>query len=106
VEVAGQLVDAPADAAPSLEDGDEVVYGVRPEYMSLTRSPVDGALSGTVSIVENLGSSALVSVECDGHILGATVPEGAEPDPGANVWLTPTPGRVLLYRTTNGELVT
>ncbi|MQA25726.1 MAG: ATP-binding cassette domain-containing protein [Micromonosporaceae bacterium] len=103
VEVAGQRVAAPADALARLADGDEVVYGVRPEYMSLTRSAVDGALSGTVSIVENLGSSALVSVECNGHIVGATVPEGSEPDPGTTVWLAATDGRVLLYHA-NGEL--
>jgi ABC-type sugar transport systems, ATPase components len=104
VEVAGQLLDPPDGAARGLTDGDELVYGVRPEYLSLSRSAVPGALSGTVSIVENLGSSALVSVECDGQIVGATVPEGEEPEPGATVWLAASPGRVLLYRA-DGELV-
>ncbi|MGH3727551.1 MAG: ABC transporter ATP-binding protein [Micromonosporaceae bacterium] len=103
VEVAGQLVPSPI---PSVTDGDEMIYGVRPEYMSLSGAPVDGALRGTVSIIENMGSSALVSVECDGQIVGATVPEGTEPEPGSEVWLSPADGRVLLYRADDdGELV-
>ena len=34
-----------------------------------------------------------------------SVPEGAEPAVGAAVWLTPQPGRALLYRAGDGELI-
>jgi len=74
-----------------------VTVGIRPEYVSVSREPVDGALPGTVSIVEHLGTSSLVTVEVDGLLVGATVPEEAEPAPGTPVWLAPSPNRVLVY---------
>ncbi|MGH3749214.1 MAG: ABC transporter ATP-binding protein, partial [Micromonosporaceae bacterium] len=105
VEVAGQRAPIPARDRDHVSEGQEVVYGVRPEYVTLSRVQTPGALRGTVSIVENLGSAALVSVDCDGQIVGVTVPEGDEPDPGAEVWLTTTDARTLLYRADDGELV-
>ncbi|HEX6075659.1 MAG TPA: ABC transporter ATP-binding protein [Micromonosporaceae bacterium] len=105
IEVAGQRVAVPAEIRSRLADGDAVVFGIRPEYVTLSVTPADGGLRGVVSIVENLGSSALVSVECDGHAVGATVPEGSEPEPGSEVWLVPHDGRVLLYRAGDGELI-
>ena len=99
VAVAGGTLPLPASATG------EVIVGVRPEYVSLSTSPVDGALTGTVSIVEHLGTASLVTVEAGGELVGATVPEEAEPAAGASVWLTPQPGRLLVYRATDGELV-
>ncbi|HEX2418056.1 MAG TPA: ABC transporter ATP-binding protein [Micromonosporaceae bacterium] len=104
IDVAGQSVPAPVDP-DWLGDDEAVVYGIRPEYLTLSTAQAEGGLSGVVSIVENLGSSTLVSVECDGHTVGATVPEGSEPEPGSQVWLLPHDGRVLLYRAGDGELV-
>jgi multiple sugar transport system ATP-binding protein len=56
-----------------------------------------------VSIVEHLGTSSLVTVEVGELLVGATVPEDAEPSAGSSVWLTPMPGRVLVYR--DGDLL-
>jgi multiple sugar transport system ATP-binding protein len=88
-----------------LATGEKVTVGIRPEYVTVTADPTPGALVGEVSIIENLGTSSLVSVEVDGLLVGATVPEEAEPEPGARVWLVPAPGRVLLYRDGDGSLV-
>jgi hypothetical protein len=49
VAVAGGTVAAPVGAA---DDGEAVVVGVRPEYVSLSPAPVAGGLSGRVSVVE------------------------------------------------------
>jgi multiple sugar transport system ATP-binding protein len=84
----------------SLTVGEQVTVGVRPEYMSIGE---DGPIEGDVSIVENLGTSSLVTVEVGELLIGAVVPEDAEPPAGSRVHLTPAPGRVLLYR--DGELV-
>jgi multiple sugar transport system ATP-binding protein len=88
--------------AGSIVAGD-VVVGLRPEYVRVSTTPVQGALVGTVSVTENLGVSSLVNVEVDGALVGATVPEEDEPTPGTTVWLTAAPGRILLYR--DGELL-
>lgn len=90
-----------------LGDGEKVVVGVRPEYLTLhTTDPGGPALRGTVSVSENLGSAALVSVAVGDELIGAVVPEEAEPAAGTSVWLVPQPGRVLVYRAGDGELVT
>lgn len=98
VEVGGQRLPLPPEARGAVADGAKVTVGVRPEYVTVSTEPADGALVGAVSIVEHLGTSSLVTVEMDGLLIGATVPEEAEPEPGARVWLVPAPGRVLVYR--------
>ncbi len=106
LEVGGQHLATPADAAPHLAAGDEVIVGVRPEYLTLSTAPADNSLHGTVSIIENLGTASLVTVELSGgQLVGATVPEGEEPEIGARAWLAPVTGRVLVYRAGDGELV-
>jgi multiple sugar transport system ATP-binding protein len=92
-------------AAPATIGEEDVIVGVRPEYVTLSTDPVEGALTGEVSIVENLGTASLVTVEADGALIGATVPEEAEPGPATRVWLTPNPGRVLFYRASDGMLI-
>jgi multiple sugar transport system ATP-binding protein len=99
VEVAGGSL-----AVSSLTDGERVVVGIRPEYLTLATNG-NGVFTGQVSIVEHLGTASLVTVEVAGELIGATVPEEAEPAAGATVSLTPAPGRVLIYREVDGELV-
>ena len=96
----------PAPTVLSTLDGEEkVTVGVRPEYVSLRRSATEGALPGSVSIVENLGTSSLVTVEVGDLLIGATVPEEDEPEAGSPVWLVPNPDRLLIYRAADGALV-
>jgi multiple sugar transport system ATP-binding protein len=56
-------------------------------------------------VTENLGTQSLVSVACDGTLIGVTVPEEDEPAPGAAVVLTAAAQRVLLYDKESGELL-
>ncbi len=88
----------PVHAATALPDGQEVVVGVRPEYVTVSET---GPLVGQVSTVEHLGTSSLVTADVDGLAIGAVVPEDEMVEPGQRVFLTPT--RVLIYR--DGELV-
>ncbi|HET8642018.1 MAG TPA: ABC transporter ATP-binding protein [Pseudonocardiaceae bacterium] len=103
VLVAGAQLPALVDGAPS----PEVVVGVRPEYLTLHATrPAAAAFEGTVAVVETLGVSSLVTIECaDGVTIGATVPEGSEPAVTTKVYATPQPGRLLLYSRETGELL-
>ncbi len=103
LEVAGCEVPVPAMAAGLLTDGEKIVYGVRPEYMTYTDEPADGGLSGEVIIVENLGASHLVTLEVGGVLVQAVVPEGQEPALGDRGHAVPRGDRALAYR--DGELV-
>jgi multiple sugar transport system ATP-binding protein len=90
VECVGARLPLPLDLA----DGTPVVVGVRPEYLAVA----DDGIAGRVSIVENLGVTSLVTVECaDGTLVGLTVPEHEEPAVGAALRISPTPGRLLFY---------
>jgi multiple sugar transport system ATP-binding protein len=101
VSVAGGTL--PVSTAASGASGvDEVTVGIRPEYLTLTPGVVDGpGIRGTVVVTENLGTSSLVAVECtDGTLVGVTVGEADEPQPGTQVTLTAPAPRVLLYTPT------
>ncbi|WP_433337887.1 ABC transporter ATP-binding protein [Spirillospora sp. CA-294931] len=100
---AGTVLPVPEEARGVLADGQEVVYGVRPEYLDFSETPLDGAFSGRVAVVENLGSASLVTLEVEGVLLHVVVGEGEEPRPGRSGWILPRPGRALVYR--DGELV-
>ncbi|PZS35209.1 MAG: ABC transporter [Pseudonocardiales bacterium] len=88
-------------------EGDKLVYGLRPEYLSCTgNAPASkDVVQGTVAAVENLGVNVLVAVDVGEHSLRAVVPETDEPELGSTVWLMPAPGRALLYRGDDGELI-
>jgi len=96
----------PATAAGLLhDDGEEVLLGSRPEYTDLSIEERPDSLSGKVVVVENLGATALVSVETGGQIVKAVVPEGEEPRIGESAWMTPQHHRALVYRQADGLLV-
>jgi multiple sugar transport system ATP-binding protein len=78
----------------------EVVVGIRPEYLE-----EGSGIEGEVSIVENLGTSALVTLTTSGPSVQVTVPEGREPEIGSTMTVAPRPGRLLVYRADSGELV-
>jgi multiple sugar transport system ATP-binding protein len=91
VDVAGARLASPD---LSVADGAPVIAGIRPEYLA----PAAEGITGTVSIVENLGVTSLVTLECPGDVLvGLTVPEHEEPQVGAAMTAAPAPGRLLVY---------
>lgn len=102
VKLAGASIPLPPPAEDTVSDGDEVIWGARPEYLQWSTSPVDGAIEGTVTIVENLGASALVTVEADGVTIQCVVNEEDEPPSGAHGWVVPRRNRTLLFDATSG----
>jgi multiple sugar transport system ATP-binding protein len=100
IEVAGARLSPPGDL--TLTDGAPVVAGIRPEYLQ----PASDGITGTVSIVENLGVTSLVTLECPGEVLvGLTVPEHEEPAVGTTMTAAPAPGRLLVYDGGTSELL-
>ena len=105
LDLGGFTLSVPSGFGGLVHDGEKVVYGVRPEYLTLSTVDTGDAVRGTVATVENLGVSVLVTVEAGEQSVGAVVPEADEPAIGATVWMRPTAGRVLLYRGDDGELI-
>jgi multiple sugar transport system ATP-binding protein len=91
IDVAGVRLPVPEEITGELVPGDEVVVGIRPEYL--------------VETVEPLGTTSLVTLTTEGPRVQLTVPEGREPESGAALRVAPEPGRTLVYRADDGELV-
>ncbi|MEV0825275.1 ABC transporter ATP-binding protein [Nonomuraea rubra] len=92
LHVAGATLPLPGGVTP----GDHLTYGVRPEYMTLSATERPGAFPGVITVLENLGTHTLVTLEAPGTLIQAVVPEGEEPSLGTPAWATPR--RALLYR--------
>jgi multiple sugar transport system ATP-binding protein len=58
-----------------------------------------------VSIVENLGVTSLVTLDCGEDQIGYVVPEDDEPEIGTTVTVDAPPARVLRYDKETGLLV-
>ncbi len=102
IDVAGVRLPVPEAIAGEVSPGDKVVVGIRPEYLDET---AEGGIEGQVEIVENLGTASLVTLATSGPEVQATVPEGREPEPGTTLRVAPRPGRMLVYRAGDGELI-
>jgi multiple sugar transport system ATP-binding protein len=98
LRVAGATLPAPGDPTG---DGD-LTYGVRPEYLDLSTTERPDAIPGVVSVLENLGTHTLVTLESPEGIVQLVVQEGEEPELGTHAWAVPR--RALLYR--DGALLT
>jgi multiple sugar transport system ATP-binding protein len=104
IDVGGVRLPVPETAAGLISPGDEVIVGIRPEYLAAADHDQEG-IEGRVSIVENLGTSSLVTLATAGPNVQVTVPEGQEPAPGGVLRVRPRPGRMLVYLAADGELV-
>jgi multiple sugar transport system ATP-binding protein len=103
VVIGSMTFDIPEHASTA-RTGDQVVLGVRPEYVSLVSGPGSGIASGVVKVTENLGTHYLVTADCNGTLVRGTAPDGSEPAMGDTVHLKPEPGRSLLYNKTSEDL--
>jgi multiple sugar transport system ATP-binding protein len=118
VEVAGEILPLPARSLagfPSRPSGDgpallasaspprEVVLAVRPEYVSLLSERGAGSLPAEVEVVEDLGTTYLVTLRGPNGTLQAVVPEGKVPAPGDRVFVTADWSRASLFDPESGE---
>jgi multiple sugar transport system ATP-binding protein len=101
IDVAGVRLPVPEEIVTELAPGDDVVVGLRPEYLTVA----DEGIEGKVEIVENLGTTSLVTLTTEGPNIQVTMPEGHEPAQGATIHVTPQTGRMLVYRPDDGELI-
>lgn len=105
VQVGANTFAVPKHAQGKIAEGQEIVFGIRPEYVSLGSTSGNGIASGIVKVTENLGTHYLVSADCNGILFRGTVPDGNEPKLGTTVHLTPEANRVLIYDKTSGNLI-
>ncbi|WP_075891932.1 ABC transporter ATP-binding protein [Actinomyces provencensis] len=94
-----------AGVLEGVEDGLEVVWGVRPEYVGWSAQAVDGAIGSEVATVENLGASVLLTARVGGARLQAVVAEDPLPEVGQQCWFTMPVSKTLLFDAGNGTRI-
>jgi multiple sugar transport system ATP-binding protein len=93
---AGATVAAPA----ALDDGREVLYGIRPEHLSLA-DPSQG-LPAEVVVVEPTGADTQVVCRVGGHDVIAVLRDRVACRPGDRVGLRPDAGRAHVFDAASG----
>ncbi|MDM0113040.1 ABC transporter ATP-binding protein [Variovorax sp. J22R133] len=99
VQLAGTRLDAPRPLPDGL-----LKVGIRPEYLRLAPIYAAGAVPGTVTRLQDIGTHTLLTASVEGGTLKARLPGGAElPEVGEAVWLRVLDAHTCYYR--NEELV-
>ena len=95
----GQGVSLPVPRGARVTDGQEVLYGMRPEHCTVT-SP--GGLPADVVVVEPTGADTQLYCRFNGQEVTSLVRDRVECRPGERVSLTPDPARAHLFDRASG----
>ncbi|WP_323748378.1 MULTISPECIES: ABC transporter ATP-binding protein [unclassified Phyllobacterium] len=82
-----------------LKDGAEVIFGFRPEHVSIndTPGPADRSCAASVDIEEPMGSDSLIWLKIAGKPASVRTEAGRRFKPGDNVWLTFNPAMASVF---------
>ncbi len=97
----GTMLPLPANAGG--QDGQAVVYGIRPEHLDLTDA--GGALAAEVGVVEPTGAEILVFARLAGQEIAVVFKERHRFQPGDKINLTPHTGTVHLFDKGSGQRI-
>ncbi len=111
VHVGGTKVTLAA-SFPNTAD-ENVLFGIRPNALTLSRDSVAGSLPGVVAMVEHIGAESVIAVRLDGpstaheadesmDAVMVTVPGYAEFSVGEAVYLVPDAAQAVLFSATTG----
>lgn len=88
VRALGSDLRVQAVTAAQLHNGQRVVLGARPEYITWSPEPVPDAVEAEVTTIENLGATVLLTGRVGDERLQAVVGEDSLPEPGQRVWFS------------------
>jgi multiple sugar transport system ATP-binding protein len=91
----------PAPEAPGLEEGREVILGVRPEHLTLSAD--DRGFAAKVIVTEPTGSEVQISAKHGADDVVAVFRERIQPPPGETIRLIPDLARAHLFDPETGR---
>jgi multiple sugar transport system ATP-binding protein len=94
----GTRLEAPARTAGT--DGQPIVFGTRPEHLSLANS---GGIPAKVVVMEPTGMDTFVACRHEGDDLSAVFRERHDFPPGSTIHLVPDPQRAHLFDAGTGQ---
>jgi len=83
--------------------GGEVLLGVRPEDLRVSKEQAEGAFRARVLVVEPLGPHLQLTLEREGETFRALADPDFSVAFGEEVWVRPNPGRVRLFHPKTGK---
>ena len=92
----------PEAAAAAREAGGEKEMGIRPLYVEVSATESDGRVQADIVLVEDLGSTKVVTTRLGGHNVKCLLPE-EQPVPEGSCWLRFPPEKIKLFA--GGRLV-
>lgn len=103
-------------APPAIQTASDVLLGVRPNAVTVSSAPVEGALSGDVVMVEHVGADSIIAVRLkdgrtahdeDGDLdaVMVTVPGYCDLSIGQPVWATIDLGQAIFFTAKTGERI-
>ncbi len=101
LEIAGTTIPASGSLRSRLgtlpPDQREVILGVRPEEVALSRETGPGRVPGEVFVVEDLGNERLVTLDLGGQFVVARMPSDYPAEMGNHLWFGFDPERAHLF---------
>ena len=88
----------------SLADGDNVLLGIRPEHLDLSKDLV--LLTGVADVIEPLGSDTMIVCKIGDQELTARIPADFPVSPGQEINFSVEPHRLHLFDQTTGLRIT
>jgi len=85
--------------------GPEILLGIRPEHLSISREAVPGSIPVEVLIAESLGSETIVNVKLVNTIVKVKAPPNAKYNMGERVYLVVDWNRMLLFDAKTEKLI-
>lgn len=105
VTAGGVAFHPPPAVRPVLRGKAGLQLGIRAENIEALPSPMDGALSGTVLVVEPLGSHNLLTVKVGDERVKVNTHADAVYQPGQAIWLQLTPDKIRWMDYTSGKAI-
>lgn len=89
-----------------VKEGQKVIWGIRPEYLSWSAEPSNDGFPVTCVVTESLGASYLVTATVAETTINFIVDEDEVPNAGDKGWVVSRPGRTLLFDPETTERLT
>ena len=87
-----------------IQDGEELILGIRPEHVILSSSETLQAIPGKVYAIQPLGSEILITIQVEDMTMSARLFTDAVPSFTEEVWIVPDLERIHLYKK-DGRLI-
>jgi multiple sugar transport system ATP-binding protein len=97
------LPEAAGAALAGVPTGRDLVLGVRPEGVRLSREAGEGMLPMEAHLIEPLGAYDIVDLKLGDRYLKARTASGFVDAPGNTVWAGLDPGQVHFFDAASGE---